>query len=301
MISTRPATTPETESWMSLWRQRWESEYAETRTEPNTDARMKRHTDSPDATVLRLLEDGVPVGFLALSTISEFGAPSAILDDIYVEEPHRRRGIGTAAIRLAEDWARERSKRLRTRVGGKNPAQLGVVRGYTQGGQSMVKDLTDPPALPPGVSVRPMLPAEYEPWYDLQVIDYGQSFVDAGVLEPAEAHVRAVEQSAQLLPEGLATPGHEILTLLADGETAGSIWLQHGYAPDTSYVFGVEVDEDKRGRGLGRAVMQAAEVASLAAGSHRLGLYVFGHNTVAIRLYVSLGYQVIDQYWSLTF
>jgi ribosomal protein S18 acetylase RimI-like enzyme len=47
--------------------------------------------------------------------------------------------------------------------------------------------------------------------------------------------------------------------------------------------------------------MQAGEVASLAAGDHRLGLYVFGHNTVAVRLYESLGYQVVDQSWSLTF
>jgi GNAT superfamily N-acetyltransferase len=301
MISTRPATASETETWLSQWRDRWESEHARTRTEPHTDARMKRHTGSPDATVLRLLDDGVPVGFLALSTVSDFGAPSAILDDIYVDEAHRRRGIGTAAVQLAEDWARPRSGRLRARVAGVDPAQLGLVRGFTPGGQSMIKDLTGPPALPAGVSVRPMTQAEYEPWYDHMVLDYAQSFVDSGILEPAEARVRATEQSAQLLSEGLATPGHEILTLLADGETAGTIWLHHGVAPDTSYVYGVDVDEDKRGRGLGRAVMYAGEVASLAAGDHRLGLFVFGHNTVAVRLYESLGYQVVDQGWSITF
>lgn len=300
-LTVRPATSEEIESWLAGWRTRWEAEYARTNSEPNTDRTIRRREDSPDATVLRLLDGGEPVGILALSTRSDSGAPSAVLDDVFVEEPFRRRGIGTAAVRLAEDWARERSKRIRGRTDGVSPAQLGLVREWTLGGQGMVKDLTPSGLeLPAGVGVRPMRQAEFDEWYPRLIEGYGQSFVDAGLLTPEEGRVRAEEQTAGLLTEGLATEGHEFVTLLDGGEPVGDIWLRHGLEPGMSFVFNVEVYAGHRGKGYGRALMIAGEAASLAAGSQRLGLHVFGHNTVARQLYERLGYQVIDQSWSLS-
>jgi GNAT superfamily N-acetyltransferase len=300
-LTVRPATTDEIESWLAGWRMRWEAEYARTGTVPNTDRRVRRHTGSPDATVLRLLDGGEPVGTLALSTVTDFGTSSAVLDDLFVEEPFRRRGIGTAAVRLAEEWARERSKRIRGRTDGVSPAQLALVREWTLGGQSMVKDLSPSGLeLPAGVGVRPVRQSEFDAWYPQLVAGYGQSFVDAGLLSPEEARVRAEEQTAELLTEGLATEGHEFVTLLDHGEPVGEIWLRHGMEPGMSFVFDVEVHADQRGKGYGRALMIAGEAASLAAGSQRLGLHVFGHNTVARRLYEKLGYQTVDQSWSLS-
>jgi ribosomal protein S18 acetylase RimI-like enzyme len=299
-LTVRPATTEETESWLAGWRTRWEAEYARTNSEANTDRMLQRRADSPDAIVLRLLDGGEPVGILALSTRTDFGAPSAVLDDVYVEEHFRRRGIGTAAVRLAQDWARERAMRIRARTDGVSPAQLGLVRAWTLGGQSMVKNLTPSGLeLPPGVAVRSTQQSEFDSWYPRLVEGYGQSFVDAGLLSPEEARVRAEEQTAELLTDGLATEGHEFVTLLDRGEPVGEIWLRHGLEPGMSYVFDVEVHADQRGKGYGRALMIAGEAASLAAGSERLGLHVFGHNTVARRLYEKLAYQTIDQSWSL--
>lgn len=300
-LTVRPASAEEIETWLAGWRTRWEAEYARTQSEPNTDRRIQRHKDSPDATVLRLLDGGEPAGILALSTVSDFGAPSAVLDDVFVEEPYRRRGIGSAAVRLAEEWARERSKRIRGRIDGVTPAQQALVRHWTLGGQGMVKDLTPSGLeLPAGVSVRPMAQSEYDAWYPHLVEGYGQSFVDAGLLSPEEARVRAEEQTAALLTEGLATPGHELVTLADHGEPVGEIWLRHGLEPGVSFVFDVEVNDGQRGKGYGKALMIAGEAASLAAGSSRLGLHVFGHNTVARRLYEKIGYQIIDQSWTLT-
>jgi GNAT superfamily N-acetyltransferase len=297
----RPATAAEIETWLAEWRTRWEAEYARTQSDPHTDQRENRRRESPDATVLRLLHEGEPVGILAMSSRADFGAPSAVLDDVFVEEPFRRRGIGAAAVRLAEDWARERSPRIRTRTDGVNPAQTALVREWTLGGQGMVKDLGPSGLeLPAGVTVRPMQQPEYDAWYPILVDGYGQSFVDAGLLSPEEAKVRAQSQTDELLPDGLATEGHEFVTLADHGEPVGQIWLRHGLDPGMSFVFDVEVHESRRGQGHGKSLMIAGEAASLAAGSTRLGLHVFGHNTVARRLYERLGYQIIDQSWSLT-
>ncbi len=300
-LTVRSASAEEIETWLAEWRTRWEAEYARTGSDPQTERRISRRAESPDATVLRLLDGGEPVGILALSTVVDYGQTFATLDDVFVDEAYRGRGIGHAAVRLAEEWARERSARIRGQVDGVTPAQLALVRHWTFGGQSMVKDLTPSGLeLPAGVSVRPMAQAEYDDWYPHMVAGYGQSFVDAGVLTPEEARVRAVEQTESLLPEGLATAGHEFVSLTDHGKPVGVIWLRHGLEPGRSFVFEVEVHEEQRGKGYGKALMIAGEAASLAAGSSSLGLYVFGHNTVARTLYEKLGYQVGDQSWSLS-
>jgi GNAT superfamily N-acetyltransferase len=58
-------------------------------------------------------------------------------------------------------------------------------------------------------------------------------------------------------------------------------------------VFFVQIDEAHRGKGLGRATMFAAEEWTHARGGNRIGLSVFGPNTVARSLYDSLGYEAI--------
>lgn len=56
------------------------------------------------------------------------------------------------------------------------------------------------------------------------------------------------------------------------------------------FVFDVEVREEHRGRGHGRALMLLAEDITRAWRVDRLGLHVFASNTPALRLYESLGY-----------
>ena len=60
------------------------------------------------------------------------------------------------------------------------------------------------------------------------------------------------------------------------------------------WVWEVVVDEQHRGRGLGRAAMLLAEEQARAAGAVELGLNVFGYNTVARALYESLAYETVS-------
>ena len=55
----------------------------------------------------------------------------------------------------------------------------------------------------------------------------------------------------------------------------------------------VQIDEAFRGEGLGRETMLAAETWARAHGGTRIGLNVFGPNTVARHLYESLGYGIM--------
>ena len=123
--------------------------------------------------------------------------------------------------------------------------------------------------------------------------------VAAGVWPTHRAHERAQAVSAELLPQGLDTPGMLLLEgVLPDGTPIGWLWitLQHPHGtPDCAFLYDIGVDAEHRGRGLGRALLKAAEMTVVGAGIGALELNVFVQNTVAVALYDSAGYTATTQ------
>jgi GNAT superfamily N-acetyltransferase len=74
---------------------------------------------------------------------------------------------------------------------------------------------------------------------------------------------RALDANAQLLPEGLSTPRMLVLRGIADdGQAMGRAWvgLDHPLgAPNTAFLYDIEVVQKYRNRGLGRALLAAVE------------------------------------------
>jgi RimJ/RimL family protein N-acetyltransferase len=83
--------------------------------------------------------------------------------------------------------------------------------------------------------------------------------------------------------------------LLAEdgGETVGRLSLIRGRHPATAHVatLAVIVARERRRRGIGRTLMEAAEAWARAVGVSKLELSVFVHNAPAITLYERLGYR----------
>ena len=72
----------------------------------------------------------------------------------------------------------------------------------------------------------------------------------------------------------------------------GLLWLgPDPRAPDATWVYEVEIEDEYRGKGLGRATMIAAEGVARALGHTRIGLNVFAGNLPAATLYTTLGYE----------
>lgn len=59
------------------------------------------------------------------------------------------------------------------------------------------------------------------------------------------------------------------------------------------YVYDIEIMQERRGQGFGRAAMIAVESLIKEAGGTEIMLNVFGFNEPARRLYASLGYRVV--------
>lgn len=110
---------------------------------------------------------------------------------------------------------------------------------------------------------------------------------------PEQARTTGSRQWAEYFPSGEPAAGHRLYRLLDAAEPVGYLWVGPNPTgqPGMVWVFYVEVDEARRGSGLGRAAMVLAEEDARAHGATELGLNVFGPNTVARHLYESLGFE----------
>jgi GNAT superfamily N-acetyltransferase len=163
-------------------------------------------------------------------------------------------------------------------------------RGYVAAGTQMrlrLSDMVDTP-----VTFRPMTSEEYVGYLAAGIASYGDDLARAGLASPELAQQQSAAELDELLPEGLATDGMQVLTAVVDDRPVGMLWLE---VCAKAFVLDVVVEEHQRGRGLGRGIMLAAHNHCLANGITEIGLNVFGFNTVARRLYDALGYELLEQ------
>lgn len=113
------------------------------------------------------------------------------------------------------------------------------------------------------------------------------------MIESAGMAREAAEQKAadidSVLPAGFATEGVRFYAIENDHRrTVGSVFL--GIRQGNAWLYDIVVNEEERGRGLGRAAMLALEKEIRSLGFASVGLNVWGGNEVARSLYRSLGY-----------
>ena len=143
----------------------------------------------------------------------------------------------------------------------------------------------------PKAVIRPLRDDEYDGFIARGMAFYVEDMVRAGI-DRDVAQAKAATDLPQLLPDGLSTPNHYMYAIDDDGRFAGYLWLcdRDGELGHSLFVYAVEIDEEFRGRGLGRAAMVFAEAEAQRLGIAKVALNVFGGNEVARGLYLSLGY-----------
>jgi ribosomal protein S18 acetylase RimI-like enzyme len=142
------------------------------------------------------------------------------------------------------------------------------------------------------VRLDPMTSEEYAAYHRAAVLAYAEAHVSAKSWPAEGARERAADEYAQLLPEGVTTPGHHLYTARDGDRRIGMIWFAerpHG-AGRAAFLYDIEVEAGLRGRGHGEALMRAMEHEVRSAGLKAVGLQVFGNNSVARSLYRKLGY-----------
>ncbi|GAA3510530.1 GNAT family N-acetyltransferase [Aeromicrobium panaciterrae] len=146
------------------------------------------------------------------------------------------------------------------------------------------------------VTLQPMTAERYVSWNERLIVEFAKEKVDSGNWPAEGALERSARENAADLPRGLETPGHDIFVGLVDGEEVGVLWLFTDPAhqvPETM-IYDIEIAEEHRGKGLGRELLTAAEEWCADHSIGLLKLHVFAHNTTAVSLYESAGFEATN-------
>ena len=155
----------------------------------------------------------------------------------------------------------------------------------------------------PQIELRSLTDDEYADFAERQVAESARQRVNADEWSTEEAPILARAEAADLLADRLRDAGHLFLKgVTADGICVGWLWV--GPAPAfigsgrerTRWLGQITVEETVRGRGFGRALLEALHTRLRADGVEELWLRVYDWNTVAQRLYRSLGYELMRQF-----
>lgn len=225
-------------------------------------------------------------GWIAVEVTEDNGATVGRIHDLTVPQGRP----------WAERWCAERgARRVEVRLTG----GAGAFTDYPVRGQNRLRAVAVQPELPPGLTARHLTEEEYPGWYAAEQAAYIADIVRAGALTPEQAKEKSDQDFARYLPEGYQTPGQAFYTLEAEGQVVGTGWMNHGFLPGVTFGFSLEVYEEHRGKGYGRAAMAVGEWVTRQGGDEAMMLNVFAGNEVAMSLYDSTGFAVLEEYRSI--
>jgi ribosomal protein S18 acetylase RimI-like enzyme len=121
-----------------------------------------------------------------------------------------------------------------------------------------------------------------------QRTDYRTQLVEWTGLSKELAERKTAEDTASL-PEGVESNALEA----DDGRRVGTMFFaeRRYYGEPRMFLYDLWVDPDERGRGYGRAAMEALEAEARSRGLPVVEFNVWGGNAVARSLYRTLGYE----------
>ena len=144
------------------------------------------------------------------------------------------------------------------------------------------------------VRLEPMSDEEYAHFGERSEVSYAAQIAASRAVPLSEARRQAAEDHERLLPEGARTPDHYLWTAYEGNQPVGDLSLHLERRPDGLHAFGygIEVRQQLRRRGYGRAIAAAAERNCREMNVLSIGLTVFGPNKAAKSLYEDLGFEV---------
>lgn len=141
----------------------------------------------------------------------------------------------------------------------------------------------------------PMTESDFARFVAETVPSYAADKVASGQWSPEESLALARRALDELLPQGLATPGHHLFTIRdgAPSPAVGRLWFaeQERAGRRIAYVYDIEIAPEHRRSGHAAGALRALEAEVARRGLAGIALHVFGHNHAARALYAKLGYQ----------
>jgi RimJ/RimL family protein N-acetyltransferase len=145
-----------------------------------------------------------------------------------------------------------------------------------------------------GLEIRPLTEADASAWRELRLRmlrDHPDVFGSSW----EEFERQSLEEVARRMRERNSPPDNALFGAFIEGKLIGSTGLHREEGAKDRHkamIWGVYTAPEARGRGVGRALMEAAIArARETPGVERLILAVATHNTAARALYIALGFE----------
>jgi ribosomal protein S18 acetylase RimI-like enzyme len=132
------------------------------------------------------------------------------------------------------------------------------------------------------VALRPLRDDELPAFFARGRTEYERQLVEFAHMDAEEARTKA---DRDFVP----VDGRPPYAVEAEGRVVGSLWFAE--MRGRAYLYEVWIDPAARGRGFGRAAMQALEAEARQRGLRGVEFNVWAGNDVARSLYRSLGYE----------
>lgn len=143
---------------------------------------------------------------------------------------------------------------------------------------------------------RPMREDEYPDYLTYFIADYAQEIATNYRLSLEDAFTRAAQEITVDLPEGVNTPGHILLCLIATthqtAQHVGYLWYQPDTAMRTVFIYDFHIFSVCQGQGLGKKALRAFEQRLQEQGFTQIRLRVAGDNARARHVYEASGFGI---------
>ena len=147
------------------------------------------------------------------------------------------------------------------------------------------------------VRIRKMTIYEFENFCRWSVEQQAAELMEEYRMFREEAVKKAGEEVMQMLPGGLRTPHHNLMTIeeTDTGENVGFIWTiyEETDGRKQSFVCDFAIWETKRRKGYAAAALRMAEENAAESGCSESVLFVADRNGAARALYRKCGYQFL--------
>ncbi len=143
----------------------------------------------------------------------------------------------------------------------------------------------------------PFTETEFEQYREETIPAYAAEHVRAGSYPADGALDRARAEFTSLVPQGIQTPGHTVVWIVAasTAQRVGHLWYFLPLGGTQMFIYDILVRPEFRRRGLAEAALGELDGIGREKGAKALGLHVFGDNTAAIALYEKLGFATTNR------
>jgi RimJ/RimL family protein N-acetyltransferase len=153
------------------------------------------------------------------------------------------------------------------------------------------------------VRLAPLTPLEFQHYRAAVVEKLAQAGVSAGAWGDKASHAVAEASIAALLPLGIATPGHQLVNVVAEAtaECVGVLWfrVEDMWADKEVTILDLEIEERHRRSGYARGVVEAVIQIGREMGATRIRANVFANNTASTAVVRELGFYPVSTSWNL--